>query len=72
MKAPGDIIVSTFIYQESAYMGDSSSTLGIGLLILGLLVVSEIISLVTGMYAHWPFVILGIVVGLMAVSSINR
>jgi hypothetical protein len=53
-------------------MGGSSSTPGIGLLILGVLVVSEIISLVTGMYAHWLFVILGIVVGLMAMSSINR
>ncbi len=53
-------------------MGDSSSTPGIGLLILGMLVASEIITLVTGMYSHWPFVILGIVAGLMAMSAINR
>ena len=72
MKVPGDVIVPPFIYQESTHMGDSNSTPGIGLLILGLLGASEIISLVTGMYSHWPFVILGIVVGLMAMSAINR
>ena len=53
-------------------MGGSSSTPGIGLLILGFLVVSEVITLATGEVIHWPFVVAGIVVGLMAVSSINR
>jgi hypothetical protein len=43
----------------------------VGLLILGLLVVSEIITVVTDSALHWPLVILGILVGLAAVRSIG-
>ena len=36
------------------------------------LLVAEVMTRVTGSYVHWPFIILGIIVGLMAVQSINR
>jgi len=45
---------------------------GIAALVAGLLVTCEAITIVTGSYSHWPLVLLGIVVGLMAVNSINR
>jgi hypothetical protein len=45
---------------------------GIYAIVAGVVVVSVIISEVAHIYSHWPFVILGIIVGLMAVSSINR
>lgn len=38
---------------------------------LGCVIVNVVIMEVTRMYGHWPFLILGIVVGLMAVSSIH-
>jgi hypothetical protein len=41
-------------------------------IVAGLLVVCESITLVTGSYAQWPIVLLGITVGLMAVNAINR
>ena len=51
-------------------MGSSTSA-GIGLMVLGVLVVSEIITRVTGMYSHWLFVIPGILIGLLAVRAIR-
>lgn len=45
---------------------------GIGAIIVGLVVVGEAITLVTGAYSHWPFLALAIVVSLMAVHSINK
>ena len=45
---------------------------GIVSIIVGLLVACGIITLVTGTYVHWPLVLLGIGVGLLAVRSINR
>lgn len=36
------------------------------------LAVSCVITLVTGACGHWPFVLAGIVVGLWAVSSLNK
>lgn len=44
---------------------------GIVLIVVGLIAVSVLVSLVTGTHGHWPFVVLGIAVGLMAVKSIN-
>jgi hypothetical protein len=52
-------------------MGSSSSAAGIAMIVLGVLVVSEIITQVTGSVIHWPFVLLGIVVGLMAARSVR-
>lgn len=41
------------------------------MLVFATLVASEIITWVTGMYAHWPFVIAGIVMGLVVVTAIR-
>lgn len=48
---------------------DSDGIFGI---VAALLAVCVIMTLTTGSLIQWPLVILGIVVGLMAVSSINR
>jgi len=45
---------------------------GIAFLVVGTLVVGEAMTIVTGTYWHWLPLVLGIVVGLMAVASINR
>ena len=41
------------------------------LLVFAMLIASEIITQVTGMYAHWAFVIPGIIIGLVAVKAIR-
>jgi hypothetical protein len=41
-------------------------------IVVGLLAASVLVSFVTGTYGHWPVVLLGIVVGLAAVRSINN
>jgi len=51
-------------------MGNSGSS-GLFGLVVGTLVVAVIISIVTGSHTHWPFVVGGIVVGLMATRSIR-
>ena len=53
-------------------MNPSNATPGIGAIVAGVLFVSAAISLVTGTHAHWPIVLAGIAVGLMAVRSIHR
>lgn len=53
-------------------MSNSSSAGGVALIVFGIIVASEIITRVTGMYAHWAFVIPGIVMGLVAVAAIIR
>ena len=56
-------------------MTNSNSTPGVGGIagiVIGTIAVSVIISEVSGTYLHWPFVLLGIIVGLMAVRAINR
>jgi hypothetical protein len=45
---------------------------GIFGIIIATLAVSVIMTGVTGSWTHWPILILAIVVGLMAVKSINR
>jgi hypothetical protein len=63
------------VEEESICMPDFSSPPGadgIFGIIVGTLAVSAIITEVTGTYSHWPFVLLGLIVGLMAVKSINR
>ena len=45
---------------------------GIAGIIAATIAASMMITGVTGSCIHWPFVLLGIVVGLMAVDSINR
>jgi hypothetical protein len=52
-------------------MGSSSSAAGIAMIVVGILVVSEIITQVTGSVIHWPFVLLGLAVGLLAARSIR-
>lgn len=44
---------------------------GIYAIIAGVVVVSVIISEVAHIYSHWPFILLGVVIGLMAVNSIG-
>ena len=41
-------------------------------LIAAILVVSELMTQITGTYWHWLFALAGIIVGLMAVKSILR
>lgn len=45
---------------------------GVAGIVAGTIVVSVIMSAVTGVHTHWPFVLLGLVVGIMAAHSINR
>jgi len=53
-------------------VGNSPGPAGTIVIVVACLGVSWAISFVTGSYAHWPFVLAGIVVGLLAVSSINK
>jgi hypothetical protein len=53
-------------------LNDSPGSAGVITIMVGCIVVSWIITFVTGSYAHWPFVLAGIVAGLLAVSSINK
>ncbi len=53
-------------------LGSSAGSGGIFGIVVGVLVACVSITLVTGSYCHWLPAVLGIIVGLMAVSSINR
>ena len=53
-------------------MPSSSADRGLTWIVMATIGVSAIISKVTGSYSHWPFVVLGLIVGLMAAQSINR
>lgn len=53
-------------------MKHSDATSGIVAIIVGILVVSGAITQVTNSFFHWPLVLAGIAVGLLAVRSINR
>jgi hypothetical protein len=48
-----------------------SSNPGIAGLVFAFVAASALITVVTRSYVHWPFVLLGLVVGLMAVQIIN-
>ena len=52
-------------------IGSSPGCGGIIGIVAGLLAVCGIISLVTGSLDQWPIVLLAIIIGLMAVRSIN-
>ena len=52
--------------------GSTPGSGGIAAIVAGTLIVGCLMSCVTGSYGHWPPLLLGIVVGLMAVASINR
>jgi hypothetical protein len=70
----GALLTSLFTNWESTCMRNRSSVpgfSGIAGIIAALLAVSAVITLVTGTYVHWPLVLLGIGVGLLAVRSIN-
>jgi hypothetical protein len=63
------------IAEKAIRMGSSNGVpgaSGIVAIIVGTIVVSEIITEVTGTTIHWLFVIPGILMGLLAVKSINR
>jgi len=45
---------------------------GIVVITAAILAVSVAITIVTDTYGHWPCVLLGIVVGLMAADSVDR
>ena len=49
----------------------TSGSGGIGGLITGMIVVGMIITLVTGTVIHWPFIVLGIVSGLLAARIVR-
>ena len=53
-------------------IGSTPGSAGIAVIIATCIAVSAIITVVTGSFVHWPFVIAGIAVGLWAVSSINK
>jgi hypothetical protein len=52
-------------------MGSSSSAGGVVLIVFGVLVASEIISKVTGIYSHWLFVLPGLLIGMLTARSIR-
>ena len=52
-------------------MGSSSSAGGVVLIVFGVLVASEIISKVTGIYSHWLFVLPGLLIGMLAATIIR-
>jgi len=63
------------VFQESSYMRSLDpipGASGIVWLVFAFLGVCGIMSMVTGDVWHWIPVIAGIIVGLMAVASINR
>ena len=51
--------------------GFSSGGDGVATIVTGFIGASVIITLTTGSYFHWPFVVAGIFVGLMAARSIR-
>jgi hypothetical protein len=53
-------------------MRNGNADIGIVGIIAGFLIVSAIITEVTGSFMHWPFIVAGIIVGLAAVRAINR
>jgi hypothetical protein len=53
-------------------LGNSSGFAGTLVIVVACTVVSGVISFVTGTYSHWLLVAAGIIVGLMAVSSIRK
>jgi len=53
-------------------LGSSSGSAGIAAIIGGCLATAWVVTLVTGEYAHWPFVLAGILVGLWAAQSISN
>ena len=44
---------------------------GIATIVIGFIAASTIITLTTGSVFHWPFVLAGILVGLMAARSVR-
>ena len=56
------------------HVSSSSPDLSAGLfgIVILILAVSEVITWVTGSYAHWVFIVAGITAGLMAVRVITR
>lgn len=53
-------------------ISSSPGPAGITVFIGACLAVSAIVTVVTGSFIHWPFVLAGIVVGCWAVASINK
>ena len=53
-------------------IGSTPGSAGIAVIIATCIAVSAIITVVTGSYAHWPFVAAGILVGLRAVQVISK
>lgn len=57
---------------HSMSLRDSSGSAAILGIIVACLVVSCVITIVTGTWTHWIFTLAGIVAGLCAAASINR
>jgi hypothetical protein len=53
-------------------LGNTPGSTGITVIIGACFAVSWVMTVVTGSFVHWPFVLAGIVVGLWAVASINK
>ncbi|MCU0981795.1 MAG: hypothetical protein MUF25_21810 [Pirellulaceae bacterium] len=53
-------------------LGSTPGSAGITIIIGVCLAVAAIITVVTGSFIHWLFILAGIVVGLWAVASINK
>jgi hypothetical protein len=70
--SPAEAVVT----EERIYMASFNLTPGaggIGVIIFGVVVASEMITICTGSVIHWPFVVGGIVAGLaVAVNTAHR
>jgi hypothetical protein len=53
-------------------LGKSSGSAGTVVIVVACVVVAGVISFITASYGHWPVIVVGIIVGLVAVSSIGK
>ena len=70
-NAPGESPSRSHCYKETC-MSSGSGCSGVTLIVGACLVSSLSMTVFFGMYAHWPFVLAGIFVGLLVGKSINR
>ena len=70
-NAPGESPSRSHCYRETC-MSSGSGCSGVTAIIAACLVSATSMTVLFGMYSHWPFVLLGIFLGLLVGKSINR